>query len=260
MILPIFPLQSVLLPGMPLALRLFEPRYLTMFRHLLETNGEFGVVLIERGPEVGGGDRRFSRGTVARIAQYQVVDEMIALVAAGGARFEVEKWFDDDPYPQALVRWLPALEWSEELAPARARTEKAVRRALAAASEYATTLWPANVELDDDPVVSAWQLAGIAPIGPLDHFTLLGSSSLDELLSRTAALADDAAETLALTANSGLAFETPDEQDEQSARDPGGNGGRGNMPGDGAGTADTGTDEGGGGNPDDETGQEDTKA
>ena len=57
--LPIFPLQSVLLPGMPVVLRIFEPRYLFMFERVLEGSGEFGVVLIERGPEVGGGDRRF---------------------------------------------------------------------------------------------------------------------------------------------------------------------------------------------------------
>ena len=51
-----FPLGSVLLPHMPLPLQLFEQRYLMMLGQLLETEDpEFGVVLIERGSEVGGG-------------------------------------------------------------------------------------------------------------------------------------------------------------------------------------------------------------
>lgn len=66
--LPMFPLGSVLFPHMPLALRLFEERYLTMLAHLLEAEDPaFGVVLIERGRETGGGEHRFRTGTVAEI-------------------------------------------------------------------------------------------------------------------------------------------------------------------------------------------------
>ena len=51
--LPVFPLGSVLFPHMPLALRVFEERYLKMIGALLETDDlVFGVVLIERGSEV----------------------------------------------------------------------------------------------------------------------------------------------------------------------------------------------------------------
>ena len=54
--IPMFPLGSVLFPHMPLPLRLFEPRYLKMLGDLLEQpDPEFGVVLIERGHEVGVG-------------------------------------------------------------------------------------------------------------------------------------------------------------------------------------------------------------
>lgn len=59
--LAMFPLGSVLFPGMPLQLRVFEPRYVAMLSSLLSgTEREFGVVLIERGSEVGGGDVRLS--------------------------------------------------------------------------------------------------------------------------------------------------------------------------------------------------------
>ena len=56
-ILPMFPLGTVLFPHMPLRLRVFEQRYLVMLSDLLQSQtAEFGVVLIDRGQEVGGGE------------------------------------------------------------------------------------------------------------------------------------------------------------------------------------------------------------
>lgn len=60
--LPMCPLGSVLFPylQLPLQLRVFEERYLVMLsRILVNEPAEFGVVLIERGQEVGGGEQRF---------------------------------------------------------------------------------------------------------------------------------------------------------------------------------------------------------
>ena len=64
-----FPLGTVLLPFAHLPLHIFEPRYRALVKDCLAGDGEFGVVLIERGHEVGGGDVRFGVGTVARIVQ-----------------------------------------------------------------------------------------------------------------------------------------------------------------------------------------------
>lgn len=194
--LPIFPLGSVLLPGMPLPLRVFEPRYRTMLEEVLPADAQFGVVLIERGLEVGGGDHRFEVGTIATVTQVVPEGPLVHLMAHGGQRFEVEQWLPDDPYPQAAVRLLPDLEWSDDLAPRLASTERSVRRALALASEYTAGPWPADVGLSDDPVVAAWQLAGIAPLGPLDQFSLLRSATLPELLSGIEDLTAGALETL----------------------------------------------------------------
>ena len=61
---PMFPLQSALLPGEALPLRIFEPRYSALVQDCLApTTRSFGVVLISRGREVGGGD---SAATSAR--------------------------------------------------------------------------------------------------------------------------------------------------------------------------------------------------
>lgn len=159
---------------------MFEPRYLTMVGRLLdEDDPEFGVVLIERGHEVGGGDRRSSIGTMARLVSVSAGAEVLTAVAVGTDRFTVEQWLDDDPYPRADVTPLPRLEWDDALAPLEKEAEAIVRRTLARAPE---TRWDADTELADDPLAAAWQLAAIAPLGEYDRYTLLQSTTAGALL------------------------------------------------------------------------------
>lgn len=193
-----FPLGTVLLPGNPLPLQVFEPRYLAMLRDIAGGDGRFGVVLIERGFEVGGGDERFSIGTVAVVERVSPAADRIRLVARGAERFEVVRWLDDDPYPRAEVSPVSDLVWEDEQSSQLDETERVVRRALAVMSEYRTQVWPADVELSEDPVMKAWQLAGVAPLGTLDRLALLRSSSVGELLERAAALTTDAVDLLPL--------------------------------------------------------------
>jgi Lon protease-like protein len=189
-----FPLGSVLFPYMPLRLRVFEERYLIMLADLLKTDqARFGVVLIERGHEVGGGEQRFPVGTMAEITQLGAQEGFVGLVARGGRRFVVDRWLDDAPHPWAEVTELPDLEWDPELAGLRADTERVVRRTLALASEFAENLWPADVELADDPRAAVWQLAAIAPLGGLDQIELLRSTSFRQLLTRVAERTTEAA-------------------------------------------------------------------
>ena len=67
--LAMFPLGIVLMPGQFLPLHIFEPRYREMIRDCLEGSQEFGVVLIARGSEVGGGDLRHRVATRASMVQ-----------------------------------------------------------------------------------------------------------------------------------------------------------------------------------------------
>lgn len=203
-VLPMFPLGSVLVPGMPLSLRVFEPRYLELLRRVLVDDGEFGVVLIERGSEVGGGDHRFAVGTTARVLSVVAEEGWIGVTAVGERRFEVVRWLAEDPFPLAEVDVLPEPTWSADLEPAFAAAERAVRRALFRASEFGTPLWPADAELSDDPRRAAWQLAGIAPVGSLDRLSLLRATSLGDLLAQVRILAEAAAETAELSDLDGL--------------------------------------------------------
>jgi len=181
---PMFPLGSVLFPHAPLVLRIFEPRYLTMLGRLLEhEDPEFGVVLIERGREAGGGEERSSLGTMARIVQVEAGSADLFVIAVGGDRITVDRWGLDDPHPIADVTPLQALAWDEELAPLRREAERVVRRVATLASVLGEARWDPDTEVSDDPVESSWQLAAIAPLGEYDQFRLLGATSLRDLLT-----------------------------------------------------------------------------
>jgi uncharacterized protein len=198
-VMAMFPLNSVLFPYMPLRLRVFEERYLIMLTELLRSEDvRFGVVLIERGREVGGGEECFSLGTIAEITQLGAQEGFVGLIAQGSQRFEVTEWLHDAPHPRAEVLEMAELEWDDGLWRLREVTEQLVRRTLAVASEFAEDVWPSDVELSTNPAAAAWQLAAISPLNALDQLALLGSTSFAELLAgvseltRAAALTFDA--------------------------------------------------------------------
>ena len=185
-VMPMFPLSTVLLPGMPLSLRIFEERYLKLLGDLvLEETPEFGVVLIEKGPEVGGGEKRLPIGTIASVIDIGTLEQFYGIESVGSQRFRVNAWLPDDPYPMADIDFIPDLIWDDSLMPARVHLETKVRKLLAFASEFGDLQYGSDTELSDDPMDACWKLAGVLPVGQLDQMDLLNSQSADELISRT---------------------------------------------------------------------------
>ena len=185
-VMPMFPLGSVLMPAMPLSLRIFEERYLKLLGDLmLSDQPEFGVVLIERGPEVGGGEKRLEIGTLASVTDIGTLDQFYGLESTGTQRFRVNAWLPDDPYPMADIDFIPDLVWNDSLMPARVHLENKVRKMLALASEFGDLQYGPETELSDNPMDACWQLAGVLPVGALDQQDLLQSQSADELIART---------------------------------------------------------------------------
>jgi uncharacterized protein len=187
-----FPLGTVLAPHMVLPLHVFEPRYRAMLDDLLaeDGDGEFGVALITRGHEVGGGDLRSDVGTVARILRAEQLDEeRWFVIAVGTQRLRVEGWLPDDPYPRAEV---VLLEDEHDDAAAEALTEVVprLRRVLALQSELGAADVPATFEVADDPSTACWQAVVLAPLTPFDAQRVLAVDRcadrlqlLDELLA-----------------------------------------------------------------------------
>jgi uncharacterized protein len=167
-----FPLGTVLVPSMVLPLHVFEPRYRRLVRDCLAGDGMFGVVLIERGSEVGGGDVRTDAGTLARLAQAEELPDGRWVVAAVGVRrVRVERWLADDPYPRAeIVDWPDDREAADRLPEAIIML---LRRAAALRRELGEPAPPLDVALADDPVVASYQAVALAPLGPADRQALL---------------------------------------------------------------------------------------
>ncbi len=90
--LPLFPLSTILFPGGPLQLRIFEPRYLSMISRCMREAHGFGVVLIDAGSELGAANF-VSTGTVAEIVDWsQGHDGLLGIAAEGRERFRIRRW------------------------------------------------------------------------------------------------------------------------------------------------------------------------
>jgi Lon protease-like protein len=86
---PLFPLNTVLFPGGPLPLRIFEPRYIDMISDCMKNDSPFGVLLIRDGRETGQATT-YDVGTLARIRDwYQGSDGLLGVTAVGEQRFRV---------------------------------------------------------------------------------------------------------------------------------------------------------------------------
>jgi uncharacterized protein len=181
--MPMFPLGTVLLPGAVLPLHVFEPRYRKLVQDCLEGEPEFGVVLIERGSEVGGGDVRSPVATVARIIQVAGLDDgRYALVTVGTRRITINHWLPDDPYPIADVDdWIDAAP-TFALDAQLERVESRIRQVLALAVELGDTESFDPPEISDDPTLASYHLSALAPLGSSDQQRLLIAPSVESRL------------------------------------------------------------------------------
>jgi Lon protease-like protein len=158
-VLPLFPLGTVLFPGLVLPLHVFEERYRELVRDLLalpEREREFGVVAIREGREVGtdGARALFDVGCSARLRQVEAHDDgRFDLVTVGSRLFRITGLAHDRPYLTGDVQWLPDETGDQHEAQVLAA---AVRAALA---DYLQALGEASSreieppQLPDDPLV-----------------------------------------------------------------------------------------------------------
>jgi Lon protease-like protein len=185
------------LPSALLPLHIFEERYRVLTRQCLDGDQRFGVVLIERGSEIGGGDVRTDVGTVARIVEAARFDDgRFALAAVGAERIRVVQWLADEPYPRAEVEPFEDPLPTAGLDDLVARTMASVRVLLERYAELGEASRPPTIELSEDPVLASYQTASLAPVGPADKQRLLAAATAEERLELLDALVE--AELLAL--------------------------------------------------------------
>ncbi len=200
--LPMFPLGGVLFPGQLLPLHIFEDRYQQMLKHCLTSGSEFGVVLIERGHEVGGGDIRSAIGTVATILDAaEAQPGHWAILTAGTRRIRIDRWHRDDPWPNADVTDITdeppdgtettnaadiAAHWLE--------VRQIFRRVCALASELGAD--SPTAEVSDEPGLGSFQIAALSPLGSFDQQKVLATSGVGPRLTLLVSLLAEAADLL----------------------------------------------------------------
>lgn len=109
--IPLFPLHTVLAPGIALPLHVFEPRYRALVRHCLDTSTPFGVVLIREGSEVAPRDGSPQELAIAGVGTFAEIREASRyadgrwdVLAVGSGRFVVTRVRSDEhPYLVAEV-------------------------------------------------------------------------------------------------------------------------------------------------------------
>ena len=197
-----FPLGTVLFPGTAIPLHVFEPRYRALTGFCIEHDSPLGIVLIERGSEVGGGDVRFSVGTQARIVDSAALpDGRWVLVIVGERRVRVDRWLGEEPFPRAEVT---VLEDEGELdgvtvreaLQGRLRQAVALKAALGEGDE-------SEVALAADPRLAVWQAAASGLVSVVDAQRLLETDKLADRLARLTSLLDEELAVLALRAREG---------------------------------------------------------
>ena len=171
--LPMFPLSTVLFPYSRLPLHVFEPRYRALVDDCTSGDGCFGVVLITRGHEVGGGDERAGIGTLASVETTEMLQDGRSLVVVRGIRrIRVVRWLEDDPYPRAEVGdWgSPPPEDERVLHDVAAK----LRQVLALASElgHGSSI-RGSLPLGHDAAEAVWRLCSLAPVNAFDRQQLL---------------------------------------------------------------------------------------
>jgi Lon protease-like protein len=182
----------VLFPHAQIPLHVFEPRYQALTMDCLAGDPHFGIVLIERGAEVGGGDQRMAVGTRAVITKAASLSEgRWLMVVQGDICIRVEEWLPDDPYPLAMVtEWRPDVEIVADAVVQRA--ERSVRRTRGLLSEIGqTSALSSDTEFDPDPDVASWQLCAEAPLNAYDAQRVLSASGTAERLEMLISLTEE---------------------------------------------------------------------
>ncbi len=178
-----FPLGSVLFPGAVLPLQVFEPRYRALIADVAADDYRFGVVLIRRGREVGGGDIRNDVGTMAKVVRRgEAEDGRILVTAVGMERIRVVEWLEDDPYPRARIHGIEERPVTDGTAGAIAAAGAARRRLLALAIEMGADGQQLDLDLPEDEIRAAWALCAAAPVGSFDRQRLLEIDDIEERL------------------------------------------------------------------------------
>ena len=168
--IPLFPLHTVLFPGGPLRLRIFEPRYLDMVSRCMREDSGFGVALIVAGSEAVGSAQTVEVGTLARIVDFEQLEGgLLGITARGERRFRiVHVHQESDGLNVCEIEWRED-EPRTEVLPQHAVLAELLRRAIEQIGPAYGEFTPAY----DDASWVGMRLAEILPLAPVERQEML---------------------------------------------------------------------------------------
>lgn len=185
--LPIFPLNTVLFPGMPLPLHIFEARYKQMIATCLDNDRVFGVALIKHGSEaLGPLADPYLIGCIAKILDSQPLEEgRMQITTVGERRFRILELMHDLPYLVGKVENHPfELDAPGELQLAAQQLNPKVNKYIHLLNQIeAVDLDPGN--LPQDPLMLCHLAAALLQMPPEEKQKLLETGSALELINAT---------------------------------------------------------------------------
>jgi hypothetical protein len=179
--LALFPLGMVLMPGIPLPLRVFEPRYKRLLDDIRTASGfgRFGVVALTAGLEVDAGlddsIPQFSQvGTVAEVLEvHPQADGTVSVLTGGSQRFRIVRTIETTaPYLSADVTYLDEVEGDMPATLPNAARALAMEYSRLIA-ELTGTDPDSGESHPDDLILLSYRLATQAPLAPDDRQRLL---------------------------------------------------------------------------------------
>lgn len=183
--MPLFPLNTVLFPGMVLPLHIFEPRYREMINRCLDDESQFGIVLIEDGSETGAPAKPHTVGTAARIARVQhLADGRMDITVVGTERFRVHETDASKPYLTGTVSRFPMVNSGTRSASTMARK---VRPRVLEYVELLSDASNAKLRLDrlpEDPKALALLVAIALQVSNEEKQRLIEIAGVPEMLDR----------------------------------------------------------------------------
>jgi Lon protease-like protein len=208
--IPLFPLGTVLFPGMPIPLHIFEPRYRQLMRDHGEDTFPFGVSLIHSAREPQSTFPSHDIGTAALVTtRHERPDGRWDIVAKGERRFRILDVDDSQPYAVATVEWI-----EEELGdPTEAET--LLRIVGAQFHRYAggvtrlTKRRFVDVSIPEDPIRASYDLGSRLPLHTWERQRLLQAKTAVERLSEVSYLAERELALLLRAGAAGLALNHP---------------------------------------------------
>jgi Lon protease-like protein len=182
--LPLFPLNTVLFPGMPLNLHIFEERYKHMMQECIESSQPFGVVLIKQGLEaLGPLAEPHEIGCTARVIEVEPLSEgRMNIVALGQERFRILMLDRDKEYLVGKVELYPLGEKDKmNLIETGNRLHPWVKRYMDILSQASETDLKSEY-LPNDPVALAYLAAVLLQVPPREKQSLLAAQDANGFL------------------------------------------------------------------------------